>query len=166
MLALIVVFFAGCGRDNGGSVLTGTWELQSINEYDIPTIISFNRNNFILTMGGHTGTSTGHDFPFPLSGSPDYLLSRLLNPFSVDDGDYERIVSTEFVREEQSIYTHPWSGGRYTFTARIYLASETGTYSITGDRIEFILSNGRIEVFDFRRTENTLDIGYYTFHRH
>ena len=40
-----------------------------------------------------------------------------------------------------------------------------GTFSITDDRIEFVFSDGSIEVMRFRRTENTITIGSSTFTR-
>ena len=51
-------------------------------------------------------------------------------------------------------------GNRYRFTA-------TGTFSISesGDRIEFVFSNGDIVVLPFSRTENTIEIAHQRFTR-
>ena len=58
--------------------------------------------------------------------------------------DLERAVGT------QSSYTHN--------NRRHYAIETTGTFSIWDNQIEFTLSDGRVEVFEFSRTENTFTI--------
>jgi len=43
--------------------------------------------------------------------------------------------------------------------------SDSGTYSITGDKMEMIFADGTIKVFDFSRTENTITISGTQFTR-
>ena len=72
---------------------------------------------------------------------------NIFNPRS----DLEMAVGApSFTGDGQSPHS---AGPRY-----YYVFETTGTFSIWEDQIEFILSDGRIEVFKFLRTENTFTI--------
>ena len=53
--------------------------------------------------------------------------------------------------------TYIFSGKNYTNNYRGSLYSK-GTYTITGNRIEFVDSDGDIGIMHFRRTENTIEL--------
>jgi hypothetical protein len=81
-------------------------------------------------------------------------------------------------------YMNPHSDNResnsITFSGKNFIAKGTiagvirgtssnsdvsGTFSLTEDRIEFVSSGGTITVRPFSRTENTIDIGIFSFSR-
>ena len=70
-------------------------------------------------------------------------------------GEYSR----EFIREDSV------RGVGGTGLIRVYRYEATGTFTISDNRIEFVSSSGAVEVFDFARTENTIDIGSRRFTR-
>jgi len=152
--AMLLIIFTSCG--SGG--LDGTWLLQNEDVLDVATTISFNRGGFTITTGGRTSIS--RTLPNGEFGN-------------VSDGRRgwrgRSISSSQFVREYTT--TQLASTGIGVFTEfehiyRIYRVLTTGTYSIADDHIEFVFSDGHIDVFSFRRTENTITIGAIgTFHR-
>jgi len=67
-------------------------------------------------------------------------------------------------------YTYKFSGKNFTFKIRNdgkepFEGEAKGTYSITENQIEFLYSNGNIEVKRFSKTENTLTIDNIQFKR-
>ena len=79
----------------------------------------------------------------------------------VDDSAVTReLIWTDIVGLWASVYEEGrnFERGATRFTMR-------GTYSISGDRLELRFSDGSIQTFDIRRTENTLDIGRTHFIR-
>ena len=60
------------------------------------------------------------------------------------------------------LYGHNMSDGSPSYFR--YVISN-GKYSITNDKIEFILSDGTIRIFDFSRTENTITIDGRQFNK-
>ena len=60
---------------------------------------------------------------------------------------------------------YEFSGNRFTRFLRDDWVGGSGTFSISGDYIEFVYEDGRIEVRSFSRTENTILIGQTRYTR-
>jgi len=162
---IILVFgFIGC---NGGNNLNGTWEDTYIFGDEYVSTIVFNGKNF--TINGFTNvvlTFRWEDTRPSFVYFPLFIRNARNNisPFE------ENIIKNKTF-EESNMYSIGWKnndakkmyedkGGE-----RILRNIWKGTYSISEDKIEFLFSNGSIEVFTFTRTENTINIDESLFTR-
>jgi hypothetical protein len=138
IIIVFVVSLSGNGNGGGGGGLSGTWEYNDWQDG--------NSGTAELTFSGNRYTAVIY--------------------FS-DESDRIRFVNTSiFIANEIfelfNTYEHiPRSFG----WGRYFMGEIRGTFSASDEKIEFILPNGSIEVFDISRTENTITIGNMRFDR-
>ncbi|MCL2456889.1 MAG: hypothetical protein FWD19_05005 [Defluviitaleaceae bacterium] len=68
------------------------------------------------------------------------------------------------------IYTYEFSGKNFTWTQRYSFRDgnyyeKKGAFSITDNQIELVYDDGKIDVFPFSRTENTIAINGLQYNR-
>jgi len=151
VLMVITIFMINRGEGSGG--LSGTWVETNYNpSIRAPITIEFRGNRFTLTtfFQGDDTVWVGH-YRFIQSLCP--IIGFGVEEFfveSLDESFPSFWLGNADSRNDLSFWVRePWV---------IYSTIQQGTYSISDDRIELVFSDGRIRVFDFLRTENTLDL--------
>ncbi|MCL2638546.1 MAG: hypothetical protein FWD48_09275 [Oscillospiraceae bacterium] len=76
----------------------------------------------------------------------------------------------KLILNDGSIMTYTFSGNSFTATAAgsgvpAWFVNGKGTYSITGDKIEFKYDDSFIQVLSFSQTENTIEVNRWFFTR-
>lgn len=134
----------------GGTSITGTWELSS--DFD-PWIDSSMVPSTTIEFRGNRFTATSYAFRFNRHTTP--TINQRVRVIFGDNQD--RFDSMELIGTARIFLEY----------LPIYLIVISGTYSLSesGDRMEFIFSNGDIAVVNFSRTENTITIGSQLFVR-
>ena len=122
----------------GVSGLDGVWVI------DVTTATGFERYKETISFSGNTFTTTYYTGAFNWMGVTWVGVRGLWSGLWSHWCDYE-IVFTNMTYNGYNIHL-----GRTT---------HTGTFSVTGDIIEFVLSCGRIETRNFSMTQNTLNFG-------
>jgi len=130
-----------------GGGLRGVWAVEMIREELVPTI-RFSGNRF--TAISYTGMSL-------ISFQSPYIVRT---PWNLDSN-----VSRERVWTSLDVFVRESEGSRYGVRGA-YRLTVQGTYSISGDRLELLFSDGTIQILEFWGTANTLYIGGIRFIRH
>jgi len=153
---LIIVTLAACGEGGGGG-LSGTWEDSSPNPgSDCREIFKFSGKSF-TRMDCVRGDYTTIYWDGRTETSPvNYDVS---GKFHTE----KEFAAKEFVEKQPNVSfssptQDPSGTGRRTVMVGIYRVPTKGTYSISGDKIEFVLPDSTVKVFDIAYTENTLNI--------
>ncbi|MCL2627099.1 MAG: hypothetical protein FWD44_00165 [Oscillospiraceae bacterium] len=171
VLALMVTFFVtACTGDS----ISGSWERNN-------TSLSFNDNEYgeTIVFSGKTFTNTFYVIeetltyePPPPTINPELGIippsgpvppsapqdASDMNMFRVryKDGDFNKKLIDSNTRESSS--------GRI-YECELYQVTVKGTYSLTEDKIEFVLSDKTVSVGDITCTENTMKIEGMNFTR-
>ena len=145
---IILFLFIGCTGENQ---LSGTYEwnypyrqrfFENLdNKYE--TTISFSGKNFAIDEYPILVDQEGDDF---WSNGFNYSMS-FHRP-----NNFENVT----LFDESSVIVPAYNNTTVDF--KVYRNSIRGTFSITNDKIEFVYSDGYIDIFDFSQTENTLTI--------
>jgi len=144
VVVVAVVFFANSGE------LNGTWVHERSGD-EFVTSIRFSGNRF--TAIEYQGSS----FAMGLLWQSAHITDPPWNIRRLDDS----AVSSERVWTNLDVFV---TEGGYAVRGA-YRHTVQGTYSITGDTLELVFSDGSIQTFNISRTENTLNIGRDRFIR-
>ena len=139
-VVLLIVFITN--RDDSG--LRGTWAMQHYRGDHAPTV-QFSGNSFTFTNYSeqHTVRLPGGGIIWdPVSFSTFWMSG------SIPDYSARSIIQAGSGLNNQGWFAVP-EVARYT---------HRGTYSIAGDILELVFSDGTIRTYNFSRTDNTLDI--------
>jgi len=129
-----VIFVANLNRGE----LQGTWVFQSRGHTEYPITIEFSGNRFTI-----------QEYLW-WSENAQRLGQLITNPSTP-----WRNVPTNSRESSQHVGTVMLSGRSVPLYRVI---SHRGTYSVSGDILELVFSDGSIETFTIQRTENTLQI--------
>ena len=159
-MILAIALVTGCASESGRSGLSGTWEQiefpGSSNQHILRNIVAtpdvgdtfypgieFSSNRFTITSAINSVTQRNF-LGVPTRSYRDTFFGTSFTDRDIDTNIYYQ--NMEFV-------------GPFNDRS-VYRGTLSGTYSLSdaGDRIELIFSNDEIRVFDFERTENTIDI--------
>ena len=133
----IAGYFAFSSFATGGSSggIGGKWVSSLFDEYNYVNTLEFSGRN--VTLIGHCVEDRSN---FVIIGGSDDSATGLVGvEFRIDRN------SAKLVDEQH-------------FSVPIYIFQVRGTYSVTGDQIEFVFPNNNVIVHPFSRTENTLTI--------
>jgi len=133
---LVIGTFIACG----GGGLSGTWEEEGGSTDGRGQTLGAGiaaKCRTTLKLSGKSFTYT--DCFDSLNQYPSYMSEYIL------------YTEKEFAEKE---FLDKKAGSDLSY----FLITAKGTYSITGNKIEFVLSNGKVKVSDVEYTENTLKL--------
>jgi hypothetical protein len=160
-LATVIMFFvlAACGREGENRGLSGTFERRDVivrMEYTFSgnsyTATEYYTPSMIILVGYIQDFERRGLTEEEIAEAIESLIEDSINRFrDFDESDEYELVDER--KNEDGI-----------ITSRTYRRTTTGTYSLTDDKIEMI-TDGRIAVYSFSRTENTITIDGEMFTR-
>jgi len=157
LIIFLCAFYVSC---SGNNRISGTFEIfkegriaseveHIFNNYG--TTINFSGKNFTITECLIKYTFSGPSYSNNPSG-----WGRNHNGFFNKKNNYDNL---------PIIATYSEQMGRNMVDLVIYNNILKGTYSVTNDKIEFMYSDGTIEIYSFSRTENTVMIDGEQYNR-
>jgi len=154
---IVIGTFVACGEDGA---LSGTWEgglpAHATNEKCLD-IFKFSGKSFVRT---HCVSM------YVLEDGSPHLTDNMADKYN--DGFYteEEFTKKEFVEKVSVSHTtlHQFMIVRVS-GYEFFRVTTKGTYSISaqgdGNKIEFVLSDGTVKIYDIAYTENTMKYGEY-----
>lgn len=136
-----------------GGELQGTWVLQGERHPKYPTTIEFSGNRFTVQQYLHWWES-------------DQRLGQV-NTSTYASWRSRFDTSNELRENSQHIGTIRinLAFGGFVMNQLYRATTSSGTYSVSGDMLELVFSDGRISTYTIQRTENTLQISGWRFIR-